>query len=307
MVQEVELNQEIEELKRQVEIICNSLFCISKSLRFNVYKQNCTENIAIAQCVLQIAFCKMKSILFLFSGISIVPQKESIKILDIPSMVAIKRSLFELVFIVHNIFAMTDNDNEMQILLDLWKIRGFNNRQNIDGISDEQKMKQKDEKLYIEELRRHIVDVASKMDISDKAKKQLEKCVKSESSMPKGFVFNKENGTIVSFGEISFTASAKELFQDDKVFNAIYPLLSIHAHPSYLGILQFGQMFDGQQDKRYLRTILTGMCLLSSFLIDDLNEHINGVRFCFDKLPEENKKIINACITFKKVPKISSI
>lgn len=299
------LDREIEILKKRVEIISNSLFRIFISLRANTSEQDYTENIAIAQCMLQIVVCKMKSILLLSTGFSIALQKKCIKILDIPSMFAIKRSLFELVFMAHNIFAMTDNDNERQILLNLWKIRGFNNRQNIDGVPDELEKKQQDEKQYIEKLRQHILDTMSEMEISDKARKQIGKCVKSGSSMPKGYIFNKANSTIISFEEISFTESSKELFQEDKVIKAIYPLLSLHVHPSYLGILQFGQMFDGLHDKLQLRTILRGICLLSAFLIDDFNKCINGAKLCFDKLPEEYKKIISAYINSKNNPEES--
>lgn len=307
MNQKENLDQEIEILKKRVEIISNSLFHIFINLRANASKQDLPENIAIAQCMLQIVLCKMKSILLLSTGTSIVPQKESLKILDIPSMFAIKRSLFELVFMAHNIFAMTDNDNERQILLNLWKIRGFNNRQNIDGVSDELEKKRQDERQYIEELRQQILNTMSEMEISDKARKQIEECIKSENSMPKGYVFNKANGTIISFDGISFTKSPKELFQENEANKAIYPLLSLHVHPSYLGVLQFGQMFDGLHDKLQLRTILKGICLLSAFLIDDFNKCINGTKLCFDKLPEEYKKIISAYINSKNSPEESFV
>lgn len=299
MEQKTNLDQEIEMLKKQVGIINDSLFHIWGSLRINGFGEKYLEHIAIAQCLLQIAQCKMKSILLLSDGMSIVPQNDGIKVLDIPSMIAIERSLFEMVFIFHNIFDMTDTEYEREILINIWKIRGFNNRQKITDISDEQKKKQLNEKNHINWLQQQISEIMRKMNISEKAKREIEKAANSTSSMPKGYMFKKENGVIVSFEEKPFTASAKELFADKIVAEVIYSLMSSHAHPSYLGVLQFGQMFKNSEDLQYLKTILEGVCLLSSFLVDDFCKNIRGGKSYFDTLPEESKSILNAYISFK--------
>lgn len=299
MIQEQNLNQEIEALKRQVGIISDSLFHIFKSLRNNESEKSCPEHIAIAQCLLQIALCKMKSILLLSDGISIFSQNDSIKVPDIPSMIAIERSLFEMVFIFHNIFDRTDSEHERQILLNIWEIRGLNNRQGIATISDEQKEMQSNEKEHINQLRRWNSEIMQMMNISPKARQEIEKATNSMSSMPKGYAFKKENGVIVSFEEKTFTASAKELFADEKVAEVIYSLMSSHAHPSYLGVLQFGKMFKDSGYLQHLRTILKGVCLLSSFLVDDFCKNIKGGKSYFDTLPEESKNILNAYMSFK--------
>lgn len=299
MEREPNLNQEIEMLKVQVGIITDSLFHIVDSLRTDESEKNCPEYIAMAQCLLQIVQCKMKSILLLSDGISIVPHNDEIKVLDIPSMIAIERSLFEMVFIFHNIFDMTDTEYEREILINTWEIRGFNNRQKITDISDKQKEKQLNEKHHINRLQQQVSEIMRKMNISEKAKREIEKATNSTSSMPKGYVFKKENGVIVSFEEKPFTASAKELFADKKVADAIYSLMSSHAHPSYLGVLQFGQMFKDSVYLQYLRTILKGVCFLSSFLVDDFCKNIRGGKSYFETLPEESKTILNAYISFK--------
>lgn len=274
MEQETKLIQQIETLKEQIEVLNSNLFNICANLHLNTPKENCTKDIEIAQCMIQMARCKINSILVLSAGVPFVPQQEKGKVLDIPSMFAIKRSLFELVFTYHNIFIMTDTDNEKQILLNLWKIRGFNNRQNITWVSEEQMAQQRMDKQNIETLRQETFDIISRMNASKEAKMQLEKSVKNNSSMFKVCMFQKENGKIVSFQEKPLSTAAKVLFKDDKVGQALYPLLSLHTHFSYLGVLQFGQMFKNGQDKHFLKTILEGVCLLSAFLIDDVNKNI---------------------------------
>ena len=72
-----------------------------------------------------------------------------------------------------------------------------------------------------------------------------------------------------------------------------YRLLSIHGHPSYLGILQFGQMFNSTAENYFMRTILTCACKLASTMAIDFRDHITGADEIFTKLNNNTKKYIS--------------
>ena len=71
-----------------------------------------------------------------------------------------------------------------------------------------------------------------------------------------------------------------------------YRLLSIHGHPSYLGVLQFGQMFNNETDNEFLRTIITCACKLASTIAVDFRDHVIGADEIFANLEEKSKSYI---------------
>ena len=299
MSKKLDIDQSIEVLKREVEVQCNSLFLLINKIRINLVNNNHSssknEEKALVQCLLQQALIKIRSIQRLADGTKVINDKS---ILDISSMLSIERSLYELMFIVHNIFVMSDNEYEKQILINLWKIRGLNNRQNIECNSKEQQKQQEHDKQVIDKLKEDIFNITLKLNIEERAKNNLKKIVDNKDTIPQGFIFKKgENGIITNFEKISFTAAVNELFSNNKTKNGeIYKLLSAHTHPSYLGVLQFGQMYNNSKDKQYLKDILNDICLFSSFLINTFCKSISNIKSFFYLLPKENKDIINTYI-----------
>ena len=98
MNNELDNNQIIGALTRSVETLCDSLSRLVSKIRCDVAKEY-NEEKKLVQCLLQIVMCKMKTIQLLANGTPI----EEVNIVDISSMITIERSLYELVFIVHNI------------------------------------------------------------------------------------------------------------------------------------------------------------------------------------------------------------
>ena len=43
----------------------------------------------------------------------------------------------------------------------------------------------------------------------------------------------------------------------------------MYTHPSYLSMLQFGQMYNNGQYKKLLKDVLTSACILNAHLIQD--------------------------------------
>lgn len=270
---------EIEKIAGSLEYFCNNSYLLVKKFRENIANSDDDEELAIAQCLLQVAVCRVQSLLKLSSEICIVPNRKDISLLEPTSMVAILRSLYELVFIFRNIYIMTEHAAERKILLNIWQIRGLNNRLSQKAIPEDKELrpkyqkKQEEDKLHIEELRKGIELSLSTLNITDDAKSKIRKTMKSESSAINGYKFVKKNGIIDTFERISLTDSPEYLYENHEL-DIIYPLLSMYAHPSYLSVLQFGQMFNNNYNEDLLMTILKSACLLNVRIIHDFCQFI---------------------------------
>lgn len=247
--------------------IIDTIWIIQRKWREDHSEQR-DVNDAMSHCMLQMMMTKLRSLQVLAKGLPVLPNKpSSTKIMDIPSLASIVRGIYEMAFIYHNIFINTENEQERDILLTLWKIRGFNNRQNLNPPEDIYIKKIDDEKTYIESLRHEIVLVLDKMNIIQSARKTIERAANKDNSNICGYKFEKNDSVIVSFKSVPFS-DCEALFSHN-YFNALYPYFSFHSHPSYLGVLQFGQMFNAEADKDMAKTIIISACICASKFTKD--------------------------------------
>ena len=289
-------NVQIDILREYTECISDVVFKMYYNWRRTHNNNDISEADAIAQCILQIMHCKIKSFLKLSEGIAVVPNNESCIILDVPSLTTIVRSMYELTFIFHNIYAEQKSEAEKEIILYLWEIRGLNNRQGLSNIPAEYKGKEEKEKAQIEELRGKIKNITKDLNTSNEIKRQIEGVLKNNSTKIKGYRFVKDNNDrIISFEDIRMEDYAGQLLCIDENLD-VYRFCSIHTHPSYLGILQFGQMYNSNADKQFLKTLAMTVCKLSCTIIKDFTDNIKGAHEIFQNLSESEKGMINLFI-----------
>lgn len=251
----------------------------------------------MSHCMLQMMMTKLRSLQVLAKGLPVLPHNPySTIIMDIPSMASIVRGIYEMAFIYHNIFISTENEQERDILLTLWKIRGFNNRQNLNPPENIYIKKEEDEKTYIESLRHEIVIVLDNMNITPSAKKDIEKASNKNISNICGYKFEKKDSVIVSFKSVPFS-NCEALFSYNN-FNALYPYFSSHSHPSYLGVLQFGQMFNAEADKDMAKTIIISACICASKFTKDFCDVVaDGEKY----FKEHTKDLISTISLFSMI------
>ena len=127
------------QLKDCLELVCDGLFHLFYNWRKEKegFENTVSEADAYAQCLLQMAVCKIRTIINLCDGVAVVPENRSIKVLDIPSMCSVVRSLYELTFVFHNIYVEQNSLIERNIVLKIWQIKGLNNRQNFPSVPAE--------------------------------------------------------------------------------------------------------------------------------------------------------------------------
>lgn len=284
-------NGQVAIMKECLETVCDGLFNLFFNWRKQSDKLKLAESDIIAQCILQITICKIRTLLSMYNGISIMPKDEQIKVVDVPSMISVLRSLYELTFVFHNIYAEQDSLLERDIVLYIWEIRGLNNRQNLPFVPIEYREKENDEKKQISRLKEKVELLAEQLHLSEELIKQLRKVTDSPSVDIKGYRFKKdiENKRIVAFEDVRFNDGAEDLLKTNA---PVYRFLSIHGHPSYLGVLQFGQLFNNGTDKEFLRTIVTCACKLASTIAVDFRNHITGADEIFTNLDEKSRSYI---------------
>ena len=290
-LENIGVDEQIIIMSNCLKTICDGLFHLFYGWRRSKEEKDIPESDAIAQCILQIVVCKIRTLLIMCDGINITPEKGSVRILDIPSLISVLRSLYEMVFVFHNIYAEQETKEEREIVLGIWEIRGLNNRQNMPVVPLPFIEKEKIEKKEIENLKRRIISIATNLDMPDKVRKQVINVASIKTVEIKGYRFKKdnENKSIIAFIDYRYEDGAETLLRTDA---PAYRFLSIHGHPSYLGVLQFGQMFNSETDKNFLRTILTCACKLASTIAMDFREHIDGADDVFSQLNENEKDYI---------------
>ncbi|MBQ2968864.1 MAG: hypothetical protein IJE15_00545 [Bacteroidaceae bacterium] len=278
-----------------LERMCNNMYAIIDKFISDIAKPEDKEDVAIAQCILQMAICKTRSLLQLSHGISIAPDRMDVVLFDPTSMFSILRSLYELVFTFRNIYIMTDTEDERHILLNIWKICGLNNRQKENILPKKTNQtyceKQKKEAKDIEIMKQEISSILAALNIKKSAKKDIERTlneiITKKTTSIKGYKFDKEVSCITAFRKISLTSSPQYIYKDPQL-GFIYTIFSMHTHPSYLSILQFGQMYKDEQYKKQLKEVLTSACIFNAHLIQDFCNFIPECQKYYEQMEGTN-------------------
>ena len=177
----------IEYLKKQFENVDNQITTFTAMLselgdnmlelfyhwRRQADNMKVEEADAIAQCMFQMMICKIRSIIQLSKGVSIIQERPDLRIPDISSLASIGRSMYELEFVFHNVFIEQPTKEERNIVLYLWEIKGLNNRQGLHLVPPEYKEQEENEKEQIQDLRNAIVSTLEEMNMSDEVKNQI--------------------------------------------------------------------------------------------------------------------------------------
>lgn len=292
------LREFLSEVDNQIPIFTQVLLGVSNcmlNLYYNWRRQAETKEVdeadAIAQCMLQMMICKVHSVIKLSEGNAILPEQSSIKILDIPTLASVVRNMYEMAFVFHNIFVEQASTEERDILLYLWEIKGLNNRQGLHMVPVEYKNQEENEKEQIEELRNKIIAILDKMNVAGAVKTEILKAIKTKGTNIKGYSFEKDNdGKIVLFKDVRFDAGY-EAFQKH-CHPDTYKFLSFVTHPSYLSVLQFGQMFNKNEDRTQLRTLLAVATQIASRMCLDFVHGATDAQTVYDALDDEGKTYI---------------
>lgn len=221
---------------------------------------------AITQCMMQMMAFKIRSLEVSLEGMPLVPNgKQQTLHVDFSTAAAIVRSIYEMAFIFHHIFVATENEDERDILLYIWKIKGYSNRQAI-PIPEEMKIQKQQNEETIESLKNRVRDILKRINITPEAKHEIEDVIK-KGHILKGYRFRKTNGVITKFESVALSESNS--FINSDLIDGTYTFLSYQSHPSYLGIEQFGSISNPRQYNYEKINYLFPACFFASKFTND--------------------------------------
>lgn len=161
------------------------------------------------------------------------------KIVDINSLYTLYRSLLETLIFFHYGFVLPNNTDEKTLSILLWKIAGLQNYINTqENIPDKIKIKTNH---YIEDyntIKSEILEIISNYEFNEESNKLI-KYFKREPCkfFNAPYTIKLLVGELSSIHKLTITEATNTYFSDKKVeIHDLYTILSVSAHPSYLGL-----------------------------------------------------------------------
>ena len=198
---------------------------------------------------------KIQSIIKLCEGVPCPSYTPQPLFLDSSSIVSLLRCLYEEVFIFHNVFATERSCKEKTIILNLWKIKGLNNKilsendlfeetetEEKKAFLNEYGSKIERTKMQVEQLKEEINALCAQMDITPKAIEQIQDNIKHQKRSIKGYEFIKDGSMpkiTEDFGENEGTFYNGEQQFDDE-YDEQYVIIYIYINYLYREILYVG-------------------------------------------------------------------
>ena len=217
-------------------------------------KKDGSEYSNISNLLLQMSMCKYNSIIKLTEGIDI----SGVRIIEPFSIFPILRSIYETYAIFNNIFINSENINQLEYKYNLFKLSSLNYRQKFPAKSQENLLKKKSESIEIDNIKNLLRN-------NNIFKLRILQNVKEKD------IFNKKKSNVCNKGiEKNYSDLIEQSgINNSKLFEEKYNYLSMLSHPSYIGCLQFGEIFSNNIENEYINTILLiSNAIMSGFIND---------------------------------------
>lgn len=202
-------------------------------------------------------FNHLLSVVYLSRGINI--EEVSIPITNYPdhtSVDVLVRSAYEACLVFHHIFLGADSDAERDFRFLCWSIAGLYEKQSFAAVSEEDRQRQTEEKVIIEELLLRIKnnDIFNAMQI------------KKRTNLMRNF----KRG---HWRQISWTDMAQNVGFSELNSRTIYILLSDRAHSGNLSVKQIWQAKDHITRKQLMKSSLGHLQICTAMMIKNYCEY----------------------------------
>ena len=250
----------------KAQILDKTRYVWCKHIHYNV-----SESDRLPLTFVNMMVLKALSLLKLFEGVKIPSCGEDVLVVDTESAITLLRGIYEQTIIFRNLFVYPATDVEKMILLNLWKIKGLRNRQNLENMPRNYGKLVERDADEISKLKKAILDLPEQV-INHSGIKAIEKYLdkfQGTDTLFAGYMFEKDGSTIKGGHSISFTEAPKEFLHCDELNVVLYRLLSLHSHSSYLSVLQFQEVRQLNDYWDYATLILRGLFLMMDIFISD--------------------------------------
>ena len=260
-----------------------------------------TESERMAENMYRMMIFKAKSIGLMSQGVVITPTQKGI-IPDLSTIYPVLRSMYELLFLFRCLFVSSRNDLERELLLNLWKIRGYNN---LIRIPDKELNKEyKDEKEFAKvenkTLRIKIRELFDKLALSPSVIDTIENSMNNNTPALKGFMFEhcKHCDNITAFRSLDFSDSAMGIELSGSSY--IYSYYSAHSHPSFIGVKHFEEMYYDRDGYLFMKEILEGTCIYLGRFMTDFCKYKDSYHSFYNQEESHINNVLNRIIQTKQ-------
>lgn len=261
---------------------------------FCTFSRPLTECEIMATNIYRMMAWKAKTILLLSNGIKILPTQKEI-IANPSNMYPVLRSMYEMLFLFRCIYVSSRNDDERELLLKIWKIRGNNNLKQIpkDELDDELRNKKESAKQENKTLISDIHNLESKLSLSPSIIGAIELCINNSTPALKGFKFEHCDNcdAIIDFCEMNF--SDKEMNRDLAGASYSYTQLSAQSHPSFIGVKDFADTYNKREEIDATKKILEQTIHFLHLFVKDFCEYKEEYRHIYDEKGCRIEDIVN--------------
>lgn len=239
-----------------------------------------------AMILFQMVFSKGLTIQKLIAGVVYKNPKTEINtnILDPTSIATLTRTQFEAFSNFHNIYLSSNDQNVIDLLHDIWVVAGLKERhRGFEPTIKEHQIKAKKEKEKIDGLLKRIQN--NPIFCKEENEKQS-KILDWIQNRKFEITYRKNKLVLLNQKDLFLNSGVNDAFENQ------YNLLSWFVHPSYISVLQFGQMYEQNFNEQHAYTFLRFSRIIMSMLIVDYATYFNVAMEEFSSLPKINQLII---------------
>lgn len=267
--------------------VLNSAFKILRSVHQKVDGKLRTQQNQDAMILFQMAISKGLAISELLKGCPYENRETgavSAPIIDPTTIAALTRTQFEAFSVFHNIYIANEDQNVINLLHNLWVIAGLKERQrgNV-GENPEHIAKAEKEAGEIDQL---ILQIQSNPIFLERSKEQQQKILGWIEKRKFEVVFRNNKFVQLPHRDMFLSTGVNEVFSNQ------YSILSWFIHPSYVSVLQFGQMFKNEFNEEHTYTFLRISRIIMSMLIVDYCKYFSVAMDEFEKLSKIDQLLI---------------
>ena len=212
------------------------------------------------------------------------------RIIDPTILITLIRNMFEALCAFELVYVLPNTTDKKLIVYNLYKISGLKYRQRFysEDMNADQKTQYESDKQDIEEYIKQIKDSDLYRLLIPKYKSIIDKSIKDKYYQ---IVINDNNDVKkYAWGDIPPLFGIKLDF-----FKFMYTYFSLNAHPSYISILQFSDMFK-KNEEEFLKISLTAMksCfVLLSICLADYIRMLTQVMKTYESFSLEDQILLN--------------
>lgn len=280
--------EKVEDCQALLEKYIHFLFTVIKKHHYDAVN---TQAEADAKIIFQMFLTKALNIQAMLKGIEYDDGESKLNnIIDPTLLFTLVRNVFETLCAFELVNIIPDTDNKKTIMYHLYKLSGLNNRQRFNDTSATPEMQKiyAKEKAEINESIAIIKNTKLYQSLNQKNKARIAKAIKCKKYQLQINSANKVKS--YGWGDVPplFGAQLSTL-------KNVYTLFSLNAHPSYVSMFQFRDMFP-KKDPEYINISLSCMYYCFVFLSIFLADYIKlfpKVKTTYMELPLADQILLN--------------